>query len=695
MQQLINLLSSKTTLQKQHISNILKLLEEGATIPFIARYRKEMSGGATDETLREFEEIYFSSKKLLERKEEIKGIIKERSTLTQQLEISINEAKTLSILEDIYLPFKEQKNTRASIAKENGLEPLAKILKKAKYSLLEFYKIAESYRSNKLQLKDVIAGAQDIIAEEYSQLTKERESIRHSMLQYGFFQIKKTKNLNSQSLYKHLVNKKEKISQIPSYRYLAIMRGVKSKELSVSIIINKEYIENNIWRYKIPKEALSSKELLFEAYKDGLKRLLLPSLEREVHTLVKEKAQKEALNLFGKNLTQLLLTPPLQNHTILGVDPAYKSGCKLAVINQNATYLDSDVIYPTPPKQEYQKSKEIIINLIEKYNISVIAIGNATASRETQEFFSKINTELNTKIPYTIVNEAGASVYSASKIAQEEYPTLDVTIRGAISIAKRLRDPLAEFVKIDPKSLGIGQYQHDLNQKLLEKKLYDITLDVVNRVGVDINSASFSLLSYVAGIGEKLAKNIVEYREKNGAFKSKSELLLVKGLGKKAYQQSAGFIRIKDAKNVLDSTGIHPESYAIATKILKKDLLTINIAEEAKKLNIGELTLQDIIYELQNTGIDPRKELPSILFNENVRDITKLNEDDILNGVVRNITDFGAFIDVGLKNDVLLHISKISEQRISHPLDVLSLNEYISNLRIISIENEKISVSLI
>lgn len=695
MQQLVELLTKKTTLKKNHITNILQLLNDGATIPFIARYRKEMSGGADDTTLREFEEVYLSSKKLLERKIEIKNLISQRAILTKKLEKEIDEVETLSHLEDIYLPFKEQKNTRASLAKAKGLDPLAKILQKASLSKESFYNEAKKYVTNELRLEDVIQGSQDIIAQEYSQVLKERESIRYVMLKYGLFQIKKTKNFDQNGLYKHLIDKKEKIAYIPSYRYLAMMRGVKSKEISVSIFIDKDRIEQNIWKYRIPKNALSSKELLFEAYKDGFKRLLFPSLEREVHAIVKEKAQKEALVLFSKNLKQLLLTPPLPSYTILGVDPAYKTGCKLAVIDKNATFLDAAVIYPTPPNDEYEKSKRTVLKLVKKYNINLIAIGNATASRETQDFFSKLNDELEIKLPYTIVNEAGASVYSASKLAQEEYPQLDVTIRGAISIAHRLRDPLAALVKIDPKSLGIGQYQHDLNQKLLEKKLYDVTLDVVNSIGVDINSASFSLLSYVAGIGEKLAKNIIEYREKNGAFLTKSDLLKVKGLGEKAFQQSAGFIRIKDAKNILDRTGIHPESYFIAEKLVQENLETLDIKSMAQKFQIGALTLKDIVYELQNKNFDPRKELPQIPFRENFRDISKLSLGDLLSGVVRNITDFGVFIDVGLKNDVLLHISKISKRRIAHPLEILSLNQYLSNLEVIAIEKDKVSVSLI
>jgi protein Tex len=423
-----------------------------------------------------------------------------------------------------------------------------------------------------------------------------------------------------------------------------------------------------------------------------------PSLEREVHAMIKEKSDIQAINTFGKNLSQLLGSPPVTKRAILGADPAYRTGCKLAVVDENGMYLDHAVIYPTPPQSDYEKSAKVVKQLCERYGINAVAIGNGTASRETQEFFARVNRDEGLNLAYTVVSEAGASVYSASKIAQEEYPQLDVTIRGAISIAQRLRDPMAALVKIDPKSLGVGQYQHDVDQKLLEKKLGDVTEDLVNRIGVDPNSASVSLLSYVAGVGAKVAKSIVEYREKSGAFKSKQELLKVKGLGAKAYEQCAGFFRIREGKSVLDNTGVHPESYEAANTLLKRyDLASITkdqIPHIAQELGVGEATLSDIIAELRKPGFDPRASLPPIMFRSDLTDIKELKEGSIVSGVVRNIADFGAFVDIGLKNDGLIHISQMSEKRISHPLEVLSVNQQLSRIRVVEVDVVKGKVGL-
>ena len=695
MQNIVELLEEKTGLKSQIITNILKLLDEGATIPFIARYRKELTGGADDEALRSFEELYSSTKKLLERKEDIKRLITERATLTPQILQAITEAQNMRVLEDIYRPYKEKKSSRASVAIANGLEPLANILQSAKISHAEFLKIAKTFIKGSMKSVDeVIQGACDILAERYANDAKEREALRNMMARYGTLEIKKAKNFNEKGVFAHFIDKSEKVAYIPSHRYLALMRGVNEKELSVKISIDIERIEQNIKNYKIPRNASDLHLRLFEAYKDGLKRLLLPSIEREIHAELKEKADFQAISTFGKNLSQLLITPPVSKRVILGVDPAFVSGCKLAVLDENGNYLDSSVIYPTEPKKDYENSKRKVLELVKKYNIKAVAIGNGTASRETEEFFARLNGEIDEKLNYTIVSEAGASVYSASKIASEEYPNLDVTIRGAISIAGRLSDPMAALVKIDPKSLGIGQYQHDVDQKLLEKKLYDVTVDLVNKVGVDINSASASLLAHVAGIGEKLAKNIIAYREEKGNFKTKSELLHVKGLGKKAYEQAAGFIRIKDAKNPLENSGIHPESYAVAQKLSKMDLDTIEIQTLSQSLHVGKETLKDIIFELKKPGFDPREELPPIAFKSGLTDLSMLQEGSFVSGVVRNITDFGAFVDIGLKNDGMIHISKMSEKRVSHPLEVLSLNEYLPNIEVISIDREKGKVSL-
>ena len=695
MQNLLDLLTQKTKLKKEYITNILKLLDEGSTIPFIARYRKEMTGGANDEVLREFETIYSSSKKLLERKQEISRLIAQRSTLTQTLKESIEEADSLSILEDIYRPFKEKKNTRATTAIANGLTPLADILQNATLSVSALQQEAQKFVKGEVSsIELAIKGAQDIVAERYAELPREREAIRNTMQRFGSLETKATKNFDENGTFKNLAGKSEKVAYIPSHRYLAIMRGVHEKELSVKISIDTERVEQNIRQYKIPSHANSSKELLFDAYIDGLKRLLLPSIEREVQNELKEKADLAAISVFGKNLSQLLMTPPVTKMVILGVDPAFVSGCKLAVIDENANYLESAVIYPTEPRKDYENSKNKVLQLTKKYNITGVAIGNGTGSRETQEFFARLNSEEKINLSYTVVSEAGASVYSASKLAQDEYPKLDVTIRGAISIAQRLRDPMATLVKIDPKSLGIGQYQHDVDQKLLEKKLGDVTSDLVNRVGVDINSASAALLSHVAGIGAKIAQNIIDFRDANGNFTTKAQLLKVKGLGKKAYEQAAGFIRIKNAQNHFDNSGIHPESYLAASKLKGEDLTQIDITAKASLIGVGVETLKDIIKELLKPGFDPREELPAIPFKEGLTDIKSLKVGSFVSGVVRNIADFGAFVDIGLKNDGMIHISKMSTKRIQHPLEVLSLNQYLPQIEVVSIDNEKGKIGL-
>lgn len=695
MNNLLDLISKKTNLKKEYISNILKLLDEGSTIPFIARYRKEMTGSADDEVLREFEDVYTESKNFLERKDEVLRLISERTTLTQELKKSIDNAQSLRELEDIYRPYKEKKKSRATTAIDNGLTPLSNLILKSKLSKAEIQKEAKKFINKNIKnIDEALNGAKDILAERYAETPKEREYIRNTMLRHGVLEVKKTKTLDENGVYKNFVGSSEKVAYIPSHRYLAIMRGVKSKELSVKIAIDIQRIEDSIKTYKIPKYASSSSEYLIEAYLDGLKRLLLPSIEREVHSELKDKADLAAIGVFGKNLNQLLMTPPVSNKVILGVDPAFRSGCKLAVIDENANFLDSAVIYPTEPKNDYKSSKQKVLEFHKKYKIDGVAIGNGTASRETQEFFARLNKEEGVRLIYTVVSEAGASVYSASKIASQEYPELDVTIRGAISIAQRLRDPMATLVKIDPKSLGVGQYQHDVNQKLLEKKLNDVTEDLVNRIGVDINSASLSLLSHVAGISKKLAQNIIEYRDTNGNYRSKEELLNVKGLGKKAYEQAAGFIRIKNGKSVFDNSGIHPESYDVAKKLEGREIANIDIQSLSKELGVGEETLKDIIKELLKPGFDPREELPAIPFKEGLVDIKMLKVGSFVSGVVRNIADFGAFVDIGLKNDGMIHISKMSEKRIKHPLEVLSLNQYLPKIEVVNIDNEKGKVGL-
>ncbi|MBD3793097.1 MAG: RNA-binding transcriptional accessory protein [Campylobacterales bacterium] len=694
MQNLINLLNQKTNLNTKQITNILTLLNEGATIPFIARYRKEMTGGATDKELREFYEVYLSAKRLLERKEEIIKLLSEKKLLTPQLQQAINDVQTVTALEDIYRPFKEKKNTRASKAIKSGLEPLADILQSAKLSTQELEQRAKAFLKGEITtIAEAIQGAADIVAERFADSAKERAIVRDMTLKHGMIEVKAGKAFEEKGVYKNYKEHSEKVATIPSHRYLAIKRGEKEKQLSVKITIDADRYLETLKRFKLRDYMGSSKTLLFEAYKDGFKRLLYPSIEREVFAELKERADLAAIEVFGQNLTQLFMTPPVTNKVLLGVDPGYKTGCKLAVIDENGTYLDNAVIYPVPPRNDYEGSRRIVLDLVKKYAVQGVAIGNGTASKETQKFFAALNKELGGNLKYTVVSEAGASIYSASKIAAKEYPDLDVTVRGAISIAGRVRDPMATLVKIDPKSLGIGQYQHDVDQKLLERKLREGVEDLVNRVGVDINSASASLLSYVAGVGAKLAEKIVEYRQKEGAFKSKNALLNVKGLGAKAYEQMAGFIRIRDGESLFDNTGIHPESYAVA-KMLEQESDCSDTKQLAQKLHVGEATLKDILKELAKPGFDPREELPTIPFRDDLTDIKMLREGSTVSGVVRSITDFGAFVDIGLKNDGMIHISKMSQKRIKHPLEVLSVNQYLPQVAVIGIDVEKEKVAL-
>ena len=699
---LIQLLQNKTNLPIHIIENIIKLLDEGCTIPFIARYRKEFTNGASDSELRVFEEVFEYSKKLIQRKDEIKNLLKEKNFLDEKLIKFLDEATTLQALEDIYAPFKDKKSSRTTTALENGLEPLANIIQSMRYTKEECEQKANQFLNENIKsINEAISGAKDIIAQRYADDFKSKEVLRNLIQNWGILEVTPTKEFDKNGLYSNFANINEKIKYIKSHRVLAILRAVNEKQLSIKVEIDENHILDNIKKYKIPTNASSSKELVFDAYKDGLKRLLLPTLKRETISNLKEKAGSEAIELFGKNLKELLLTAPLVNQVILGIDPGFKTGCKLAVIDENGIFLDSAVIYPTKPKEDFINSSKIVIELIKKYKITAIAIGNGTASRETANFIDELlkNEELkkeNFEIKYAIVSEIGASVYSASKIASQEYPNLDVTIRGAISIAQRLRDPMAALVKIDPKSLGIGQYQHDVNQKELEKKLENITIDLVNKVGVDLNSASYKLLSFISGISEKLAQNIVEHREKIKKFSSKNQLLEVKGLGEKAFIQSVGFVRIKDGLSILDNTAIHPEDYDLAKKLQKNYKIEEikDFEKTAIELNTTTLKLKDIINELLKPGYDVRTEFNQVKFSNDILDINDLKEGFILNGIVRNITDFGAFVDIGLKNDALLHISQISQKRVSHPSEILSINQNLENLKVISVDLEKQRVGI-
>ena len=697
--ELILLIKEKTSLSVKAIENIILLLDEGCTIPFIARYRKDATSNATDEDLRVFEEVFNYSKKLLKRKEEILTLLEEKNFLNEKIKNSINEAKSIQVLEDIYAPFKEKKSSRTSDAIENGLEPLANIIQSLKYTNEEIKQKAKQFLNTKIKSSnDAISGAKDIIAQRYADDFKSKEIVRNLIASWGELQIKEGKSFNKNGVYSNFANKNEKIKYIKSHRTLAILRAVNEKELSIKIEIDENHILENIKKYKIPQWASSSKDTVYDAYKDGLKRLLLPSLKREAINTIKEKASSEAIELFGKNLKELLQTAPLVNQVILGMDPGFVSGCKLAVIDENGIYLDSDVIYPTKPKENIEASSKIVLSLIKKYKVTSIAIGNGTASRETAQFISELIKENNLDINYAIVSEIGASVYSASKIAAQEYPKLDVTIRGAISIAGRLRDPMATLVKIDPKSLGIGQYQHDVNQKELALKLENTTVDLVNKVGVDLNSASYKLLSFISGISEKLAINIIEHKSSIKRFNSKNELLKVKGLGAKAYEQAVGFLRIKDGKSILDNTAIHPEDYTLTKNLQKnyniEEIKDNQIEQIAKELNTTPFKLKDIIQELKKPGYDVRNEFNQVKFAQDVTKLEDLKEGFILSGIVRNITDFGAFVDIGLKNDALLHISQISQKRINHPSEVLSINQNLEKIKVVSVDLDKQRVGL-
>ncbi|RXI28521.1 Tex-like N-terminal domain-containing protein [Aliarcobacter trophiarum] len=696
---LIEILHNKTNLQKNIIENIIKLLDEGCTIPFIARYRKEFTNSATDEQLRDFEEIFEYSKKLLNRKDEIKSILKERSFLDEKIKKNLDEATTLQALEDIYSPFKEKKSSRTTTALENGLEPLANIIQSMRYTKEECEQKAKSFLNENVKtVNEAINGAKDIIAQRYADDFKSKEVLRNLIQNWGILEITPAKEFDKNGLYSNFANTSEKIKFIKSHRVLAILRAVNEKQLSIKVEIDENYILENIKKYKIPTNASSSKELVFDSFKDGLKRLLLPTLKREAISNLKERASVNAIELFGKNLKELLLTAPLINQVILGIDPGFKTGCKLAVIDKNGLFLDSSVIYPTKPKEDFVNSSKTLLDLIKKYKITAIAIGNGTASRESAIFIEKLLKEHNLDIKYAIVSEIGASVYSASQIAINEYPNLDVTIRGAISIAQRLRDPMATLVKIDPKSLGIGQYQHDVNQKELEKKLENITIDLVNKVGVDLNSASYKLLSFISGVSEKLAQNIVEYRGKIKKFNSKEQLLQVKGLGEKAFIQSVGFLRIKDGNSILDNTAIHPEDYILTSKLQQNYKIEDikDFEKVANELKVSSLKIKDIVNELTKVGYDVRMDFNQVKFANDILDINDLKEGFILSGIVRNITDFGAFVDIGLKNDALLHISEISHKRVSHPSEFLSINQNLENLKVINIDldRQRVAISL-
>ena len=709
---IVQTIANELNVKSYQVEKTIELIDSGNTIPFIARYRKEVTGGLSDETLRSLDERLKYLRNLEERKGEVKTSIENQGKLTDEIIKNLEIAQTLAEVEDIYRPYKQKKKTRATVAKANGLEPLAKIIKEQKETK-PLEEIAKKYLNENVQtVEDAVQGAKDIIAEEISDDPEFRKQIKKMYYREGFIVTKSAKDENpTYSMYNDF---KEKISTIPSHRILAINRGEKEEFLKVTIEKPVDKILNFIERKIIKNQ--NYEQILKETIEDSFKRLIEPSIDREIRTDLTEKADKQAIEVFAKNAKQLLLGAPLKGLTVLGFDPAYRTGCKLAVIDETGKVLDTGVIYPTEPQNDIEGSEKELIKLIVKDNIQMIAIGNGTASRESENFVAnairKVKETLHKDVYYTIVSEAGASVYSASKLASEEYPDLNVSLRGAISIARRLQDPLAEFVKIDPKAIGIGQYQHDVDQKKLSESLEGVVEDAVNTVGVDINTATPSLLSYVSGINKTIAKNIVKYRDENGTIKERKELLKVPKLGKVAYEQCAGFIRISNGKNPLENTGVHPESYEVAEELLKsigftkEDLLDkeklskikaklneINIKELSNKLNVGEITFQDIIKELSKPGRDPREDMPKPILRNDVLKFEDLREGMILTGTVRNITDFGAFVDVGVKHDGLVHISELSDKYVKRPSDVVSIGDIVK-VKVIGIDNERQKVKL-
>lgn len=713
---LIQQIQSKTWMETWVISNIIQLLDEGNTVPFIARYRKEMTKGATDEQLRDFFELYSYTKNLEARKQDVIRLIDEKGLLTEELKNQILAAETLARVEDLYRPFKEKKNTKATIAKAKGLEALAKILAKAELSKEAFEAKADEFIKDtgdeKTSVKDraeAIQGAKDIIAEEVSDHADLRSNLKSFEEQHALLETKATKTFEENGVYKIYQNYSKKLFDMPSYAYLAVSRAEKEKQLSVKLQFSQEKISAFSTQYFIPKNANSSVVYLQEAVDDGLSRLLLPSLERELRSDKKRWADESAIKVFGENLKQLLLTPPVQGLTVLGFDPAFRTGCKLAIVDKTWKFVDKSVIYPTEPQKKIAEAEQTLLDLVKKYQVDLIVIGNGTASRESEKVVADFIRNHKLKLQYMITSEAGASVYSASELAQQEYPDLDVTIRGAISIAHRVQNPLAELTKIDPKAIGVGQYQHDVDQKFLKEKLNEKVEDVVNAVGVDVNTASYTLLQYIAGLSLTVARNVVAYRDENWAFTDKKQIKKVKGLWPKAYEQAIGFLRIKEGKEPLDATGIHPDHYKqisafIAEELgIKKKNLTLplefsdyseqEIQQFAQKYELGFETMEDCLKELKRPGLDPREELEKPCFKSDVLDIKDVQIGMKLQGIVRNITDFGAFVDVGLHNDGLVHKSQMADYFVTNPIDVVKVGQQVE-VRVLDIDLEKEKLSL-
>ncbi|MGL6105560.1 Tex family protein [Romboutsia sp.] len=697
-------------LRDEQINNTIKLIDDGNTIPFIARYRKEMTGEMSDVTLREFYDKLMYLRNLQKRKEDVVRIIEEQGKLTEEIKRNVELSKTLQEVEDIYAPFKQKKRTRATIAKEKGLEGLALAILNSNIENLEIE--AKNYLNEEKEvntIEDAIKGAKDIIAEVVSDNAKIRKYIRELILREG---VIATKNATEEkSVYDMYYDYSEGVKSIAPHRVLAINRGEKENVLKVKVEINNEKVVNHIINEYVKKENLKNKNEIIQSIEDAYKRLIFPSIEREVRNHLTEIAQERAISVFGKNIKSLLLQPPVKDKVVMGFDPAFRTGCKIAVVDKNGKLLETITVYPTEPQNNVEGAKNTLVGLIDKYAVDIIAIGNGTASRESEKIVSDMIKEIDKDVQYVIVSEAGASVYSASELATEEHPDINVSLRGAISIGRRLQDPLAELVKIDPKSIGVGQYQHDLNQKRLQEVLGGVVEDSVNSVGVNLNTASYSLLEHIAGISNSIAKNIVAYREENGDFTSRAQLKKVKRLGPQAFTQCAGFMRILDAKNPLDNTGVHPESYDICKKMLEllgyslKDIENKNIEDIDSKINeigikslseqleIGQVTLKDIIDEIKKPGRDPREEGIKPILRTDVLKIEDIQEDMVLKGTVRNVVDFGAFVDIGIKNDGLVHKSQMSKSFVKDPMTIVTVGDII-DVKVIGVDMNKQRVAL-
>ncbi|MGL5648670.1 MAG: Tex family protein [Clostridium sp.] len=707
-------LAKELGLKLSIVNNVIEMLDEGNTVPFISRYRKEKTDGLSDEVLRNLEERLVYLRNLEDRKTAVIRLIEEQGKLNEELKKSIEKAETLTEVEDLYRPYKAKKRTRATIAKEKGLEPLAELIMSGNFKG-DFNEEASKYINEEkavTSIEDAIKGASDIIAEAISDEAKYRKWIRGITFREGKIETKGSSD--ERTPYEMYYEYSEDVFKIPPHRILAINRGEKEKILSVKIVMNEEKLISYLENYVLKNNSITD-EYLKEAVKDSLKRLIYPSIEREIRSELTEKGEEGAIKIFKENLKALLLQAPIKGKVVMGYDPGFRTGCKIAILDKNGKFLDNVAVYPTVPKKDIEGTKKTLKNLIKKYGVEVISLGNGTASRESEEVISEmikeIKNEEGREVSYVIVSEAGASVYSASKLATKEYPDLDVTVRGAISIGRRLQDPLAELVKIDPKAIGVGQYQHDVTQKKLSESLTGVVEDAVNKVGVDLNTATPSLLTYISGVNSSIADNIVAYREENGEFKTRKELLKVKRLGQKAYEQCAGFLRVMESKNPLDNTSVHPESYKIAEELIKvlgytmddlksKALTDINervekigLAKLSTDLNVGEMTLTDIIKELQKPGRDPRDEMPKPILKTGVIELKDLKPGMELMGTVRNVSDFGAFVDIGVHQDGLVHKSQMADRFVRHPLDVVKVSDVVK-VWVLEIDSKRNRISL-